>query len=349
MDGFDVIVIGTGVAGQTVAEDCAAAGLSVAAVDRRPFGGTCLLRGCHPKKVLVGVAEAVERARDLQGDGVTGRLTLDWPALIAFKRTFTQEAAASVERTYADAGIVVAPRPCALHGRPDARCRRPGLRGRRDRGGLRRGARPARHAGRGAPHGQRGVHGGAGASGADRLRRRRLHQLRVRTRRACRGVRGHDRAPERPRAQGVRRRPRRLARRPLPRARHPRAARLARLADRAEGRGPRRRRGRGGAVVRHGRARRGQGSGARRPGPPRGRGRLQRSRRRRRRVDAQHEQPGRVRRGRRLGRRPAADAGRRPAGEGGGCQHHRARQCDLRRHGHPLGRVRGSAARAPSG
>ena len=48
------------------------------------------------------MAEAVERARDLQGDGVAGRLTLDWPALAAFKRTFTEEAAASVERTFAD-------------------------------------------------------------------------------------------------------------------------------------------------------------------------------------------------------------------------------------------------------
>jgi len=110
MERFDVIVIGTGVAGQTAAEDCAAAGLSVAAVDRRPFGGTCLLRGCHPKKVLVGAAETVERVRDLTGSGVAGRAAIDWPALMAFKRNFTDEATAGVERAFADAGVI------AVHG-----------------------------------------------------------------------------------------------------------------------------------------------------------------------------------------------------------------------------------------
>lgn len=116
MDRFDVIVIGTGVAGQTVAEDCAAAGLTVAAVDRRPFGGTCLLRGCHPKKVLVGVAEVVERVRDLQGRGVTGSAVLDWPALVAFKRSFTDGSTESIEGTYADAGIIAVHGPARFTG-----------------------------------------------------------------------------------------------------------------------------------------------------------------------------------------------------------------------------------------
>jgi len=55
----DLIVIGTGSAAQTAAYTCREAGWSVAAIDSRPFGGTCQLRGCDPKRVLVGVSEPV--------------------------------------------------------------------------------------------------------------------------------------------------------------------------------------------------------------------------------------------------------------------------------------------------
>jgi glutathione reductase (NADPH) len=54
---FDLVVIGTGAAASTVAFKCQSAGWQVAVVDSRPFGGTCALRGCDPKKVLVGAAE----------------------------------------------------------------------------------------------------------------------------------------------------------------------------------------------------------------------------------------------------------------------------------------------------
>ena len=54
---FDLIVIGTGSAGSTVAHKCRKAGWDVAIIDSRPFGGTCAVRGCDPKKVLVGAAD----------------------------------------------------------------------------------------------------------------------------------------------------------------------------------------------------------------------------------------------------------------------------------------------------
>ena len=56
---FDVIAIGTGSAASAVASRCREAGWQVAIVDSRPFGGTCALRGCDPKKVLVGAARAM--------------------------------------------------------------------------------------------------------------------------------------------------------------------------------------------------------------------------------------------------------------------------------------------------
>jgi glutathione reductase (NADPH) len=61
---FDLVVVGTGVT-SAVATRCREAGWTVAVVDSRPFGGTCALRGCIPKKILLGAAEAVHHARDM--------------------------------------------------------------------------------------------------------------------------------------------------------------------------------------------------------------------------------------------------------------------------------------------
>jgi glutathione reductase (NADPH) len=101
---YDVIVIGTGVAGQTVAEELATAGKRVLAVDRREFGGTCALRGCEPKKALYAVAEAAERAQAQSGNGLLGEVSVDWAQLIDFKRTFTDSASASIEGAITGAG-----------------------------------------------------------------------------------------------------------------------------------------------------------------------------------------------------------------------------------------------------
>lgn len=47
---FDLIVIGAGMAGIAAANKCAAQGWRVAIVDALPYGGTCALRGCDPKR-----------------------------------------------------------------------------------------------------------------------------------------------------------------------------------------------------------------------------------------------------------------------------------------------------------
>jgi glutathione reductase (NADPH) len=102
----DVIVLGTGSAAQNVAYTCREAGWSVAVVDSRPFGGTCQLRGCDPKKVLVGVAELVDWSHRMQGKGVSApMLSLNWPDLIRFKRTFTDPVPEGTEHSFAEAGI----------------------------------------------------------------------------------------------------------------------------------------------------------------------------------------------------------------------------------------------------
>src|SRR5713226_1149979 len=105
-DKFDLVVIGTGTAGSTVASQCRAAGWSVAVIDSLPFGGTCALRGCDPKKVLVGTAELLDFSRRLlEKHTVRGKLTIDWPELIRFKRSFTDPVPKQKERSFEKAGI----------------------------------------------------------------------------------------------------------------------------------------------------------------------------------------------------------------------------------------------------
>src|SRR5215472_14306084 len=109
---FDLVVLGTGSGASSVAYECRSAGWEVAVVDSRPFGGTCQLRGCDPKKVLVGAADVLDWVRRMAGKGVDAPAArIDWPALMRFKRTFTEPVPAAREKAFAEMGIA------AFHGR----------------------------------------------------------------------------------------------------------------------------------------------------------------------------------------------------------------------------------------
>jgi glutathione reductase (NADPH) len=102
---YDLVVIGTGIA-SGVASRCREAGWTVAVIDSRPFGGTCALRGCVPKKILVSAAEAVHAARDMNGLGVPARtLAIDWPQLMKFKRSLVDPTPERTEQSWAKIGV----------------------------------------------------------------------------------------------------------------------------------------------------------------------------------------------------------------------------------------------------
>ena len=86
-------------AGVSAAHKAARAGKRVAVVDSRPYGGTCALRGCDPKKVLVGAAELIDWNRRMSGLGVTGELTIDWPALMKLKESVIQGTPGAIEKS----------------------------------------------------------------------------------------------------------------------------------------------------------------------------------------------------------------------------------------------------------
>src|SRR5215469_8498875 len=112
-DQIYMIVIGTGAAASTVAWKCHSAGWSVAVIDSRPFGGTRALRGCDPKKVLVGAAEVIDLNQRMENKGIinSNSIKILWPDLMRIKRSFTEPVPKEREEKFSKAGIIT------FHGR----------------------------------------------------------------------------------------------------------------------------------------------------------------------------------------------------------------------------------------
>ncbi|GAA4443146.1 NAD(P)/FAD-dependent oxidoreductase [Pontibacter saemangeumensis] len=111
---YDVFVIGAGMAGAAVAKKCAKAGLKTAISDFRPYGGTCALRGCDPKKVLIDGVNLREQVRLHLGKGLTGDVKVNWQELMKFKETFTAPVPENMEKGFKKAGIDTYHAPAAF-------------------------------------------------------------------------------------------------------------------------------------------------------------------------------------------------------------------------------------------
>ncbi|KVG63123.1 glutathione-disulfide reductase [Burkholderia pseudomultivorans] len=83
---YDLFVIGAGSGGVRLARMSASYGARVGIAEQEQIGGTCVLRGCIPKKLLVYASHYPHDVDDAKGFGWRfGAGTLDWPALIAAK------------------------------------------------------------------------------------------------------------------------------------------------------------------------------------------------------------------------------------------------------------------------
>lgn len=101
----DVLVIGSGPAGGAVARTCAAEGKSVVVVDYQPFGGTCPLRGCEPKKFLFDVTNVALRRKHMTERGLRGCLAIDWKKMMDAMAEMRDPIPPLVEKFYEKNGI----------------------------------------------------------------------------------------------------------------------------------------------------------------------------------------------------------------------------------------------------
>ncbi|MBF8807877.1 MAG: NAD(P)/FAD-dependent oxidoreductase [Enterococcus lacertideformus] len=89
MKKYEEVVIGSGVAGLSVAYGLKKVGKKVLVIEENLWGGTCPNRGCDPKKILLSGVEARKHIAQLVGKGFKEIPTVDWQKLQAFKRSFT--------------------------------------------------------------------------------------------------------------------------------------------------------------------------------------------------------------------------------------------------------------------
>jgi pyruvate/2-oxoglutarate dehydrogenase complex dihydrolipoamide dehydrogenase (E3) component len=101
MKHYDAIVIGTGQSGPSLAKRLAASGATVAIIERKLFGGTCVNTGCTPTKALVASAYAahmVARAAEF-GVMVDGQARVDMKRVKDRMRNIVSPSTKGVERS----------------------------------------------------------------------------------------------------------------------------------------------------------------------------------------------------------------------------------------------------------
>ena len=104
---FDLVVIGGGSGGVRAARIAAGHGARVALAEADRFGGTCVIRGCVPKKLLVYASRYADDFEDAKGFGwiVPVAPTFDWASLIAAKDREIARLEGAYRNTLRNAGV----------------------------------------------------------------------------------------------------------------------------------------------------------------------------------------------------------------------------------------------------
>lgn len=111
---YDLFVIGAGSGGVRAARVAAGYGAKVAIAEADRVGGTCVIRGCIPKKLLVYASAFGEAFEDAAGFGWRlGDAAFDWPALIANKDREIERLSGVYIRNLEAAGVEL------VHGRAE--------------------------------------------------------------------------------------------------------------------------------------------------------------------------------------------------------------------------------------
>jgi len=104
MNEYDTIIIGGGPGGLAAAYPLAEE-QRVLIIERNLWGGTCPNFGCDPKKMLYSAVEAKDWSARMTGSGLNGIPDVNWPRLMAFKRSYTETVPAGTKGGLNQAGI----------------------------------------------------------------------------------------------------------------------------------------------------------------------------------------------------------------------------------------------------
>ncbi len=116
---FDAIIIGAGQAGPPLAGRLTGAGKTVAIIERKLFGGTCVNTGCMPTKTLVASAYNAHMAFRAADYGIMldGAPRIDMAKVKARADKVSANARAGVEAWLRGMpGCTIFPGPCAFRG-----------------------------------------------------------------------------------------------------------------------------------------------------------------------------------------------------------------------------------------
>ena len=106
MKEYQLIVIGAGPGGYVAALRAAKLGMTVAVVENREAGGTCLNRGCIPTKTLLHSSEAYHAATASAGIGIhVEGARADMNEIFAYKRQISAKLSSGIESLFKGAKI----------------------------------------------------------------------------------------------------------------------------------------------------------------------------------------------------------------------------------------------------
>lgn len=106
---YDLLVIGAGSGGVAASRRAASYGGKVAICEADRVGGTCVIRGCVPKKLLVYASQYAESFRDAEGYGwaIPQPPIFDWPTLIHNKDKEIERLSVMYQQMLDKAGVTL--------------------------------------------------------------------------------------------------------------------------------------------------------------------------------------------------------------------------------------------------
>lgn len=126
---FDLFVIGGGSGGVRAARIAATHGAKVAIAEEYRMGGTCVIRGCVPKKLLVYASRFAHEFEDAAGFGWTVEgAKFDWPTLIANKDKEIARLEAAYRKNVGGAGAEIIDSRAVIEDANTVRILKPGAR-----------------------------------------------------------------------------------------------------------------------------------------------------------------------------------------------------------------------------